>query len=500
MKKIILILFFSSYIFAQPGSYDITFSSDGISSDCLSNTFFSLDGALQSDGKILSLGNSNLSNRLSLVRYNSNGSFDTSFGVSGVLANSVYSIFPSNRSYTLTSIAIQSDNKIVIAGYQNSDSFGYGFSVIRLLQNGAVDTTFNGTGYFEFFFGTIFGRATSIKIQPDGKIIVAGTSGNASENFAMIRINTNGTLDTSFGTGGKVQISFFGAESVAESIVIQPDGKIILGGWTNNVPFGYDFALIRYSSNGSIDTTFGINGKIVTTVNSFGSDLISKIILQSDGKIIAGGLNNQTSGYYTLARYLSNGTLDNTFGVNGIAVTPEASNFDMDIALQIDGKIVIAGGFNTDRFSYLRYLNNGQLDTTFPIHGGIANIGLSGYASTVLIQPDNKIVICGSLIGETNLCSLVVRLDPGPLLSNEEFEENELVFYPNPTENVVSFDNSVSQFQKATIINYLGQEVGAITLENLVSESLDLSGFSNGVYLVKLENSSTQKNIKIIKK
>jgi uncharacterized delta-60 repeat protein len=500
MKKIILILFFSSYIFAQPGSYDTTFSSDGITTTCLSTTFFSLDGALQSDGKILSLGNSNLLNRLSLVRYNSNGSFDTSFGVSGVLANSVYSIFPSNRSYTLTSIAIQSDNKIVIAGYQNSDSFGYGFSVIRLLQNGAVDTTFNGTGYFEFFFGTIFGRATCIKIQPDGKIIVAGTSGNASENFAMIRINANGTLDTSFGTGGKVQTTFFNVESVAESIAIQPDGKIVLGGWTTNTPNGYDFALSRYSSNGSIDTTFGVNGKIVTTVNSFGSDLICKILLQSDGKIIAGGLNNQTGGNYTLVRYLLNGTLDNTFGTNGIVVTPEASNFDMDIALQIDGKIVIAGGFNTDRFSYLRYLNNGQLDTSFPIHGGYANVGLDGYASTVLIQPDNKIVICGSLTGETNLCSLVVRLNPGPLLSNKEFEDNELVFYPNPTENVVSFDNSISQFQKAAIFNILGQKVGTITLKNLASESIDLTGFSNGVYLIKLSNQNSLKTIKIIKK
>lgn len=489
-----------SSVFAQPGSYDTTFSSDGIATTCQSITFFSFDAAFQSNGKIVCFGNTYLQNGVNLIRYNTNGSLDTTFGDNGFLTNSVYSIFPSNRAYYPRSMAIQSDNKIVIMGMLQSDAIPNGFWVARLLENGAVDTSFNGTGYLDLGFGTLIDQGRCIEMQPDGKILVAGRSGNTGENFAMARLNMNGTLDTSFGIGGKVQTTFFGEQSNANSIVIQPDGKIILGGWTNNVPFGYDFALIRYNSNGSLDTTFGVNGKVVTIVSNFYSDSISKIILQSDGKIIACGRNREPTGNYVLVRYLASGILDNTFGTNGIVIAPEFTSDYSDVAQQIDGKIVLAGGWETDRFSYLRYLNNGQLDTSFPIFGANANLGFLGYATTVLIQPDNKIVICGSLTGETNLCSLVVRLDPGPLLSNKEFEENELVFYPNPTENVVSFDNSISQYQKAAIFNILGQEVGTITLKNLASESIDLTGFSNGVYFVKLENSSSQKSIKIIKK
>lgn len=507
MKKLfVLYLFFASgFIYAQSGTYDSTFSSDGIATECQQNTYFAVDAAFQVDGKILTFGDNYLLNRISLLRYNQNGILDTTFGIGGFLGNSINNIFPPNRAYTPGGIAIQSDNKIIIMGLQQSDSYGNGFWVVRLLENGAADTSFNGTGYLDVFFGTIQDRGKCIKIQPDGKIIVAGRSGNTGENFAMARINTNGTLDTSFGINGKVQTTFFGTQSGVNSIVVQPDGKIILGGWTNNIPNGYDFALIRYNSDGSLDSTFGNNGKVITTVDSFYSDLICKIVLQSDGKLIAGGLNRQVGGNYTLARYLPNGTLDNTFGTNGIAVTPEGSSFIMDIALQIDGKIVLAGGFDTDRVSYLRYLNNGQLDTTFPIHGGYANFGLNGYASTVLIQPDNKIVICGSLstvfdeFGNTYLCSVVVRLNPGTL-STDSFEEENVVVFPNPTSNEARFDNSTTQFTKATVFNYLGQEVFSKNLSNSSQEMVEIGALSTGVYVLKLANGQIVKTLKIIKK
>ena len=148
MKKIILILFISNYTVAQPGSYDTTFNTDGIATYCQTNTFFSIDAAFQSSGKILCFGHSYLTNGVSLVRYNHNGNLDTTFGDNGFLANSVYSIFPPNRAYTPQSIAIQSDNKIVIMGLQESDTFGNGFWVARLLENGAVDTSFNLTAIY----------------------------------------------------------------------------------------------------------------------------------------------------------------------------------------------------------------------------------------------------------------------------------------------------------------------------------------------------------------
>lgn len=503
MKKYLLLVIFVN-AFAQPGTYDTTFSSDGIATECQLNTYFSTDAAFQSGGKIICFGDNYLTNRISLVRYNSNGELDTTFGVSGFIGNSINSIFPVNRGYTPGGIAIQSDDKIVIMGLQQSDAFGNGFWVVRLLPNGAVDTTFNGTGYLDLFFGTAQDRGKCIKIQPDGKIIVAGRSGDLGQNFAMARINTNGTLDSSFGINGKVQTTFSGTQSGVNSIALQPDGKIILGGWTNNLPFEYDFALIRYNSDGSIDTTFGVNGKVVTTINNMGSDTISKVLIQNDGKIIAGGYDSQSVGNYTLVRYLPNGSLDTTFGTNGVAVDTEFTG-NCDIAQQVDGKILLVGGFDTSRISYLRYLNNGQLDTSFPVNGPIANVGLLGYASTVLIQPDNKIVVCGSLstvfdeFGNTYLCSVVIRLNPGTLSTNE-FNDNEVVIYPNPASNFVGFDNTVHQFTKATLFNYLGQEVASQLLQLSTEEQIDISSFATGVYLLKLSNETNNATVKIVKK
>lgn len=503
MKKYLLLVIFVN-AFAQPGTYDTTFSSDGIATECQQYTHFAIDAAFQSNGKILTFGENYTSNEKSLVRYNANGTLDSSFGVGGFLGNTINSVFPLNRSHRPGGIAIQSDDKIVIMGLQQSDAFGNGFWVVRLLPNGAVDTTFNGTGYLDLFFGTAQDRGKCIKIQPDGKIIVAGRSGDLGQNFAMARINTNGTLDSSFGINGKVQTTFSGTQSGVNSIALQPDGKIILGGWTNNLPFEYDFALIRYNSDGSIDTTFGVNGKVVTTINNMGSDTISKVLIQNDGKIIAGGYDSQSVGNYTLVRYLPNGSLDTTFGTNGVAVDTEFTG-NCDIAQQVDGKIILVGGFDTSRISYLRYLNNGQLDTSFPINGPIANVGLLGYASTVLIQPDNKIVVCGSLstifdeFGNTYLCSVVIRLNPGTLSTNE-FNDNELVIYPNPASNFVGFDNTLHQFTKATLFNYLGQEVAWQSLNSSSEEQIDIRSFSNGVYLLKLSNETNNATVKVVKK
>lgn len=504
MKKYLLLLICIN-AFSQPGTYDTTFSSDGIATECQQYTHFAIDAAFQSNGKILSLGDTYTTNvTISLVRYNTNGTLDTTFAIGGFIGNTINSIVPPNRTFRPEGFAIQNDDKIVIMGLQQSDAFGNGFWVVRLLPNGAVDTTFNGTGYLDLFFGTVQDRGKCIKIQPDGKIIVAGRSGDLGQNFAMARINTNGTLDTSFGSNGKVQTTFFGTQSGVNSIALQPDGKIILGGWTNNLPYEYDFALIRYNSDGSIDTTFGVNGKVVTTVNTAYSDMISKVIIQSDGKIIAGGHDKQTAGKYTLVRYLPNGSLDTTFGTNGIALDIEYTS-NCDIAQQVDGKIVLVGGFDTSRISYLRYLNNGQLDTSFPVNGPIANVGLLGYASTVLIQPDNKIVVCGSLstvfdeFGNTYLCSVVIRLNPGTLSTNE-FNDNEVTVYPNPASSYVGFNNTVNQFTKATLFNYLGQEVTSQSLNSSSEEQIDICSFATGVYLLKLSNETNNATVKIIKK
>ncbi len=494
MKKFILFLLFHTTFFGQAGSYDTTFSTDGIASVCQSYTFFSIDAAQQSTGKIINYGDNYAFNRsISLVRYNPNGTLDSTFGVGGFINSPSLTNFPTNRNIRPGGIAIQADDKIVIMGFQQSDAFGNGFWVARLLQNGAADTTFNSTGYLDLFFGSeqTFGKC--IKIQLDGKIIVAGHSGNIGQNFAMARINPNGTLDTTFGSNGKVETTFTGTESGANSIAVQPDGKIVLGGWTSSSSGPYDFGMIRYNINGSVDTTFGINGKVITAIVNGNSETITKLLLQSDGKILVGGTTYFGGGYFCLARYLTNGSLDASFGSNGLVFGTEYAGWNCDIAQQIDGKIVLAGGFNSNKFSYLRYLNNGQIDTTFPVNGFFANVGLDGYASSVIIQSDNKLIICGSLstvidsFGNTILCSGVVRLNPGTL-AIEEFANKEIVIYPNPTTGVLNFSTSIFENNnyKVIVFNVIGQKV--FERENINTEinSLDLSSLIKGTYFITL--------------
>ena len=501
MKKYIVILFCCINVFAQPGSYDTTFSGDGISKDCQTYTYFSMDGSFQSDGKIVSFGSNYQSNRISLLRYNSVGNIDTTFGIGGFFQGNMNPIFPLNRSYIPYSMAIQPDDKIIIMGTQGSEAFGNGFWIARLLPNGSADTTFNGTGYLDLYFGTTQDRGRCIKLQSDGKIIVAGKSGNLGHNFAMARINSNGTLDDTFGIGGKVQTTLLDTQSEVNSIAIQVDGKIILGGATDNQPYAYDFALIRYNSDGSIDTSFGTNGKVITTLNTSFSDIVTKIIIQEDGKILAGGFSSREyDSKFAMVRYLPNGAIDTSFGSNGILIS-NYNSANADSTLQTDGKILMVGGFDLGVFTVLRFYNNGSLDTTFGNNGVVYVLpGTGGYGGKVLIQPDNKIVVCGSIgdLDNNVLCSTVVRLNPGTL-SNETFTKTKTVIYPNPTNGNVFFDNSVNQYESVSSYNYLGQKLATKKLDFSNNESFDTSSCSKGVYLLKFEKENANEVVKIVK-
>jgi uncharacterized delta-60 repeat protein len=499
MKKLWLLLF-SNLLFAQAVSYDTSFSGDGIASYCFpaGSGGYSTGSAFQSTGKIVTLQDVGVGDSyLDILRFNSDGSIDNAFGnPSGFLYNVFNYPFEPNSSHYWLDIAVQNDDKIIIAGLQQTTT-GNKFWLIRLTANGILDTSFNTTGYLSFSFGSIQDGGRCVAIQTDGKIIVAGRSGDIGQNFAMARINSNGSFDTTFGIGGKVQTTFTGVQSGALSIAFQPDGKIVLGGWTTTSLIK-DFALIRYNSNGTIDTTFGANGKVVTAIPGALSENITKLLIQSDGKILAGGTTYDDGGFFCMSRYNQNGSLDTSFGSNGIVISSEYGGYSVGMAQQIDGKIILVGG--AEIFSYIRYLNNGEVDTTFPVNGFYANNGLYGYAYSVLIQPNNKIVIVGSLIIENSdsFCTGIVRLNPGTL-SNNEFVSDTIIIYPNPTSHTVFIDNSVNQYVFASLYNSLGQGVKKVSLGNSISENIDISDMSSGVYLVKFENKNTINYAKIVK-
>ena len=394
-KSIILAisLFFAlaTSISAAPGDLDPTFGNGGIviTKDSLPIQLdYALGMAIQSDGKIVVVGEGSLGTfnwDFAVVRYNTDGSLDSSFGGTGIVITQLTSNYDGAFA-----VAIQADGKIIVAGtrYRCFDEcIGSDFAVVRYNPNGSLDTSFNGTGIVITSVGSSVSNARSVAIQADGKIVVAGGGGNASNpDFALVRYNTDGSLDTSFNGTGKVITP---AGSGAGSVAIQADGKIIaVGGST----------LVRYNPDGTLDTSFNGTGKVSTPIGS------GKVAIQSDGKIVAAGSSHNGINYdFTVVRYNSNGSLDSSFGGTG-QITIPVGNSDSgasSVAIQRDGKIVAAGGVNSNNivsdFAVVRLNPSGSLDTTFNGTGKVITPATAGndIVTGAAIQADGKIVVAG---------------------------------------------------------------------------------------------------------
>jgi len=382
------------------GDLDITFDGDGkvtTAVESFDDTARSV--AIQSDGKIVVAGTSYIWGNaydFALTRYNSDGSLDTTFDGDGKVTTNLGSSHDEANS-----LAIQSDGKIVVAGYSYAGSLA-DFALARYNSNGSLDTTFDGDGKVTTDFGA-GDSAYSVAIQSDGKIVVGGTSYsyNGSGNFALTRYNSNGSLDTTFDGDGKVTTDLGSSHDEAYSLAIQSDGKIVVAGSSYNGS-NWDFALARYNSDGSIDTTFDGDGKVTTAVGSF-DDTARSLAIQSDGKIVVAGSSHNGSNWdFALVLYNSNGSLDTTFDFDGKVTTAVGSSFDYaySVAIQSDGKIVVAGrilnGSNWD-FALTRYNSDGSLDTTFDGDGKVTtDVGSSDdEANSLAIQSDGKIVVAG---------------------------------------------------------------------------------------------------------
>ena len=339
------------------------------------------------------------------------GDLDPTFGVGGVVMTDF------NASTDLANaVALQADGKLVVAGttYTGNDFSDEDFAIARYNADGSLDASFGTNGKVTTDFPGLAAVISAVVVQPDGKIVVAGGAYplfTFAGDFKVARYNPDGSLDTSFGAGGIVTTIFPGDGSFAFALALQSDGKIIAAG-TDFFDFNpgdmsdTDFALARYNPNGSLDTTFGNGGTVTTDFLGHEDDVFS-VLIQPDGKIVAVGSANSPVDFYDFAaaRYLSNGTLDTTFGTGG-KMRVDFGNQDMDIAadaaLQPDGKIVAAGttvfdfGVEQD-FALTRFNSNGTVDTTFGT-GGLLLIDFDSFAQSanaVLIQSDGKIITIG---------------------------------------------------------------------------------------------------------
>ncbi|MDD5214961.1 MAG: FG-GAP-like repeat-containing protein [Methylococcales bacterium] len=327
--------------------------------------------------------------------------FAPSFTVSGkVITRFDDNPIPSLREAGATSIALQSDGKIVVAGYSHPDFYSI-FTIVRYNENGSLDASFNGNGIATTAVGLYGGETKAVAIQTDGKIVAAGIFNNGDWDSTLVRYNTDGSLDTSFDSDGIVLSASNPGVDTWNSIAIQGDGKILVAGYKNNGTDA-DFALARYNSNGSLDSSFDNDGIVTTDFGSY--EEANSVAMQSDGKILVAGDTH-------LVRYNSNGSLDTSFAGDG--TVENGLNFVSTVKVQADGKILVVGEtFGNLDFSLTRYNNDGSLDTSFGGDGLVTTditAGASESAQSVAIQSDGKILVAGTTGGGTYASLVLVR-------------------------------------------------------------------------------------------
>ena len=327
------------------------------------------------------------------------GDLDKTFGNNGKVNLGIVGYYDVAQE-----VALQKDGKIVVAGYGMKSLASFkGLSMARYLQNGEMDYDFGNLGVIHKVTMNLEGEVNSVVIQKDDKIVVVGYSISPTTNneeITLVRFTENGKVDKSFGNKGLIVTEISSEKEVGESIAIQPDGKIVVVGTTQHNP-SFDVVLVRYDEYGHLDPYFGIGGIVITDINS-GVDIGKSLVIQSDGKLIVSGFTYVGNKFFmTLLRYDSNGVLDPTFGESGIVITDiSGKRGRMDLALQNDWKIILVGPSEVEKshhFTLLRFNKNGSLDKSFGKNGVTKTIiGDYSEAESVALDSYGNIVVAGT--------------------------------------------------------------------------------------------------------
>jgi uncharacterized delta-60 repeat protein len=381
---------------AASGDLDPSFGSGGkVTTDFGSPVDEGNGVVIQPDGKVVVAGlKGGTEWDFALARYNTDGSLDTTFGSGGKVITNLGDYV--DQAFD---VALQSDGKIVAAGWSGND-----VAVARYNSDGSLDTGFGAGGKATADFGGYPDYALGVAVQPDGKIVTVG----GASDFAVARFNSDGSLDTGFGSGGKTTTDFGSSEEQANGVALLASGDVVAGGYSDQGATGDDFALAVYNSDGTLDTGFSSDGKLTTDFAS-ATDQATGLAVQTDGKIVASGYSDQgaTGTDFALGRYNPDGTLDTGFGSGGKVTTDFGSLVDQTtapgngVAIQPNGNIVAAGysnqGATATDFALANYNPDGTLDTSFSSDGKVATDFASGIdvASGIVIQSDGNIVAAG---------------------------------------------------------------------------------------------------------
>lgn len=464
---------------------------------------------------------------------------DFSFGVRGIV-NMPYDTFMYQSQEIFYSVVQQADGKIIGVG---SD-----FTVIRYQINGMVDSSFAINGRLHKVFGAMSEDANTAIIQSDGKILVSGTAWvNGNANFAIIRLRPDGSLDSTFSQDGRNIIDISGQDGCG-GMSLQSDGKIILCG---SIKSSDSVIILRLNSDGTLDSTFN-NHKVFFTYGASNSRTmgLNAVTIKPDGKILACGNLNIPNKEFSLIQLLPSGVLDSTFGNHGIIITPN-TGVGNDLALQLDGKIIIAGnGVATGGGYIVRYMPGGAIDSTFGQNGHVLishplgytlfeeveidkngkiyaagqitntifyqgddmllirfNIDGSidtGYAPNgiitkaskysegtygMLIQQDGRILAVGyAKVDPASKQFCMLRYWPYPLSSDDiESTKTQINIFPNPASDVLYLDNNPNELNS---FNYIVTDITGQTIqEGIISDrKINISNIPNGLYMLRIFN------------
>ncbi len=383
--------------FAQGGSLDPTFGFGGMLSTWLHHKTYKVQWVgIQADGKILAAGFGG-PDFFTAARYNENGSLDTTFDVDGIAPVSVTEA----GSALANDGVLQPDGKLIMAGYV-SDAVN-AFALLRLNTDGSVDSTFGVNGIVVTDIGWFYDIAYAMALQPDGKIVVAGKCEQQNgDRIAVVRYLASGDIDTTFGNGSPgifLLDPWQNLGHVACDVVIQEDGKILVAGTrptqTNEI------LVLRLTPEGILDDGYGTNG--VVTTNFSGSAEATALALQDDGKAVVAGRHDHLGVYgFAAARYTTEGVLDPTFGTNGLVTMGFVASSDasaQDLAVLSDGRIALTGyaSYGHDLFAMVCLDASGAMDITFGMDGFLlTDVGPEGSrALAMAADPEGRLVVGG---------------------------------------------------------------------------------------------------------
>lgn len=511
MKKILFtLLAFGVGFLAKAQHYDLdpTFGEGGLAMTAISPIFNQTNTSLvQSDGKVIVAGNSGAADsyQMSAARFNQDGSLDMDFADNG---HFYYEAAIDGTSYTMVAQQ-QADGKIILGGYIFTNTFVGDVAVLRLNLDGSLDESFGDNGLARIDSGGDDILA-DLKILEDGKILITGYT---DDDFMLVRLNENGDIDTSFGTSSGWSHTAFEnyAFSYAQSLTIDAEENILVAGFA--IGDSYEMVLVRYDSNGIIDSSFGVSGARIFNIED-NLDFGIGVMVQSDGKIVLAGHVNipfQPITRYDIMTIRMNhdGSVDTSYGENGYArtVIMEAANYVSHALMQEDDKVVIFGNITTGDYEYLgvtlRLNTDGSLDPTF---------GSGGYS--IIESTDVTIKINGGSIGPNGeivsggqyddfvddvMYMFAARYVDMDEMGTVDTTLGEIKVYPNPISDYLALNLPASvDFAKVQIFAMNGQLIQ--TTNTKQGEKINVSSLPAGVYVVKINTGNQVVTTKVVKK